>query len=102
VPRVLYAVWCDVDPAVEKEWEAWMRRVHVPDVVRAGSFLGARMHSLKEGGIAKRVTIYDARDPDSLRAYIEGPAKRLRDDYSRHFGDKSKLTRMVLEESFSA
>jgi len=101
MPRNLYAVWCDVDPKVERDWEDWMQKVHVSEVVRAGSFLGAKMYSLKEGGIAKRVTIYEARDAEALRAYVEGPAKRLRDDYRKHFGGKSKLTRMVQEETFS-
>jgi hypothetical protein len=61
VPHVLYAVWCDVDPQVEKEWESWMRKTHIPEVVRAGAFLGAKMYCLREEGIAKRVTIYEAR-----------------------------------------
>jgi len=101
VPRVLYAVWCDVDPEVEKEWESWMRSSHIPEVVRAGGFLGAKTYSLRENGVAKRVTIYEARDSATLKAYLEGPAKRLREDYKKRFGERSKLTRMVLEETFS-
>lgn len=99
--HVLYSVWCDVDPGVEKEWETWMRQVHVPQVVAAGAFLGAKMYALREGAAAKWVTIYEAKDRRALDAYLGGPAKGLREDYQKHFGDKSKLTRMVLEETFS-
>ncbi len=101
MPRVLYAVWCDVSPSVEAEWDRWMRSTHVPEVVHAGAFLGAKMYSVKEGGAARRVTIYEARDSGSLKAYLEGPAERLREDYQKQFGDRTKLTRMVLEETYS-
>jgi hypothetical protein len=90
-----------VDPSVEKEWESWMKKVHVPEVVAAGAFAGAKMYASSEGGVAKHVTIYEAKDRRALDAYLEGPAKWLREDYQKHFGVKSRLTRMVLEETFS-
>ncbi|MDV3277923.1 MAG: DUF4286 family protein [Nitrososphaerales archaeon] len=101
MPKVLYTVWFEIDPAVEAEWEKWMRSVHVPQVVRAGSFKGAKMYSVKEGRSAKHAMIYEAKDSAALKSYLDGPAKALREDYMKHFGEKSKLTRMVLEETFS-
>ncbi|MDV3293668.1 MAG: DUF4286 family protein [Nitrososphaerales archaeon] len=99
--KVLYAVWCDLRPSIEEEWEDWMRNTHVPQVVRAPSFLGARMYSAKEGGAARRVTIYEAKDVGALQRYIEGPAKSLREDCQKRFGDRTKLSRTVLEETYS-
>jgi hypothetical protein len=99
--KALYTVWFEIDPAVETEWEKWMRTVHVPEAVRAGRFIGARVFSVREGGTFKRAVIYEAKDLAAIRAYIEGPGKAIREDYQKHFGEKSKLTRMILEESFS-
>ena len=101
MPRVLHAVWCDVDPQVEKEWESWMRNFHIPEVIKAGAFLGAKMYVLRDDGPANRVTIYEARDPAVLKDYLNGPSKKLREDYQSRFGSTSRLTRMVLEETFS-
>lgn len=78
-----------------------MRKTHVPEVVRAGGFLGAKMYSAKEGAVARRVTIYEAKDAEALQSYLAGPAKSLREDYQKRFGDRTKLTRMVLEETYS-
>ncbi len=99
--KLLYAVWCDLSPSIEQEWENWMRNTHVPEVVRAGGFLGAKMYSVKEGGESRRVTIYEAKDAGALQRYIEGPANSLREDYRKRFGGTTKLTRMVLEETYS-
>ena len=99
--RVLYTVWFELDPSVEAEWEKWMRSVHVPQVVRAGRFAGARLYSVTEGGTFKHAVAYEAGDAATVKAYVEGPAKALREDYRKHFGGRSKLTRMTLEESFS-
>lgn len=99
--RFVYAVWYDVDPTVEAEWDKWMNSTHVPDVVDKGGFLGAKRYVLREGGVAKHVTLYEASDYASLRRYLDGPAQALREDYLRHFGEKTRLTRMILEESYS-
>ncbi len=101
MPRLIYAVWCDLDRSVEEEWERWMRSTHIPQVLKAGGFVGAKVFAVKEDDTRKWVTMYEATDHAALQAYFEGPARRLREDYQKHFGDRTRLTRMVLEEKYS-
>jgi hypothetical protein len=101
VPRVLYIVWYEVDPSVETEWDRWMSSSHVPEVVRRGNFLGAKRYTVKEGNSARYATFYEARDLETLQAYLDGPSKALREDYNKRFGEKTKITRTFLEETYS-
>ena len=34
--RILYNVTVSIDKDVEKEWLEWMKKVHIPDVMRTG------------------------------------------------------------------
>jgi uncharacterized protein DUF4286 len=99
--RVLYIVWYEVDPSVEAEWDAWMNSVHVPEVVAKGNFLGAKRYAVKEGSSARFATMYESPDDATLRNYLNGPSKAVREDYNRRFGEKTKITRTFLEETFS-
>ena len=99
--KVLYIVWYEVDPSVEKEWDAWMSSVHVPEVVKLGNFVTARMYLVKEGSTARFATMYEAPDQATLQKYLEGPSQAVREDYSKRFGAKTRITRTFLEETFA-
>jgi hypothetical protein len=97
--QVLYTVWCELDPEVGSEWAAWMDGTHIPAVVSAGGFLGAKRYRVVEGSPSRYVTVYEAKDFASLKRYLDGPAKELREDYQRRYGSRSKLTRIILEQT---
>jgi len=101
VARILYIVWYEVDPSVEAEWDRWMSSTHIPEVVAKGNFLGAKRYVVKEGSPARYATFYEARDPETLQTYLDGPSKSLREDYDRRFGEKTRITRTFLEETYS-
>lgn len=101
MPKILYIVWYEVDPSVEAEWDAWMSSSHIPQVVQSGNFLGAKRYTVREGSSARFATFYEARDSETLQAYFDGPSKALREDYNKRFGDKTKITRTFLEETYS-
>jgi hypothetical protein len=101
VAKILYIVWYEVDPSIEAEWDEWMSSSHVPQVVRSGNFLGAKRYVVKEGSAARFATFYEARDNETLQTYFNGPSKALREDYNKRFGDKTKITRTFLEETYS-
>jgi hypothetical protein len=96
--KVLYTVWYDVDSEIEADWITWMETTHIPAVIRNGNFIGAKRYRVVEGSPARYVTFYEAKDSASLKKYLDGPAKELREDYQKRFGSKSKLTRILLEE----
>ncbi len=35
---ILYNVTISIDPEVHQEWLAWMKEVHIPDVLKTGMF----------------------------------------------------------------
>jgi len=101
VARFLYIVWYSVDPSVEVEWDRWMNSTHVPEVVERGNFLGAKRYAVKEGSSSSHATFYLAKDLQSLRAFFDGPAKELQQDYDERFGQTTQITRTLLEETHS-
>ncbi|MEM0117671.1 MAG: DUF4286 family protein [Conexivisphaerales archaeon] len=98
--RSIYAVSYDVDEKVQKEWQDWMTGNHIPEVVKSGKFKRATLFRLKERQ-SSFLTLYEADNVEVIDAYLSGNAKRLREDYQKHFGNKSRLNRMILQEVFS-
>src|SRR5690242_20931918 len=45
---IIYSVTVTIEAAIEREWLDWMRRVHVPDVLRTGCFTGAAIYKMFE------------------------------------------------------
>ena len=48
--RGVMAVWNDLEPGHEPEFEAWYRRQHVPERLRVPGFREARRYAAIEGG----------------------------------------------------
>ena len=51
---IIYCVTITVDADIEVEWLDWMRRIHVPDVVRTGCFSECRIYKVIESDAADR------------------------------------------------
>ena len=45
---IIYRVEITIEPGIEAEWLDWMKRVHVPDVLRTGCFSDCRIHKVLE------------------------------------------------------
>jgi hypothetical protein len=43
---IIYSVTVAIEAAIESEWLDWVRRVHVPDVLRTGCFAEATIYEL--------------------------------------------------------
>lgn len=100
--RVLYCVWAKVDEANEKEWTEYIDKVHFPDVLSTKHFVSAKRFKVVDGkGDGNFLSIYETTGKDKLQEYFDKDAGRLRDDHIKHFGDKIKLQRVVLEEVYS-
>lgn len=96
--RLLYTVWYKVDQNIEDEWNFWMESEHIPKVMKVGNFLGAKRYRIKEGSNFNYVTLYEAKDLDSLRNYLSGPGILMRKEYQEKFGYSTKVERIVLEQ----
>ena len=43
---IIYCVSITIDPGIESEWVDWIKRIHVPDVVRTGCFSECRIYKV--------------------------------------------------------
>ena len=100
--RILYCVWTKIDATYEKEWAEYLDRIHFPDVLKTKYFHSAKRFKVTEGKTdGNFLTVYETFGRENLEQYYKTEANRLRKDYLDHFGNKSELHRIVLEEVFS-
>lgn len=95
----IYNVTVNVDATVHDEWLDWMRKVHIPDVMRTGCFVESRMlkvlHVEDEGATySVQYTFLRMSDMEEYRAKH---APRLQKDVYDKFGDKFVAFRTLLE-----
>jgi Domain of unknown function (DUF4286) len=100
LPGVLYRVTIDVRPEVAEEWLAWMRAVHVPEVLREPGFSRATIaRETKEagGGDARFVIDYVVDGAAALDRYFAHAAPRIRAAHEARYGGRARATRQVLD-----
>jgi hypothetical protein len=96
VSSVLYCVSVEVDGEIRDDWLAWMRDVHVPDVLREPGFQRAVIH--RDAADEARFAIhYEVSGRDALDRYFSGAALRLRSEHEARYGGRARATRQVLE-----
>lgn len=97
--KVLYNVTVSVDESVHLEWLAWMREVHIPDVMRTGYFLESRIcriHAFEQGGVTYAIQYLCAGMAD-YEQYQEREAAALQQQHNRKFGKHVEAFRTLLE-----
>lgn len=97
--RIIYNVTVNIDHEVHDEWLAWMKEVHIPDVMATGLFMESRMHRVladDEGGLTYAVQ-YTAPDMAHYERYRDEHAKRLQDDANARYGGRYAAFRTLLE-----
>lgn len=97
---ILYNVTVNVDEDVEQQWLAYMKDIHIPDVMRTGMFISHKMFKLLQqeemGGTTYSVQ-YFAEHLGYLETYLERYAPALREDVDIRFKNKYVAFRTVLE-----
>ena len=98
---LLYCVWSQVPPEAEEAWVEYMDKTHIPDVLATKLFVSAKRLKVLEGDTpGNYVLLFELASKENFDTYLATKAKDLREDHIRHFGDKVKSSRMVLEEGF--
>jgi quinol monooxygenase YgiN len=94
---VLYCVSVDVDDTARADWLAWMRDVHVPDVLAEPGFRRARI--LRDASVESRFVVeYELDGRASLDGYLQGPAvARLRAEHEARYAGRARASRQILE-----
>jgi hypothetical protein len=97
---IIYSVSITIDAAVEHEWLEWMKRVHVPDVLRTGCFSECRIHRALDAaeGEPMYVLQYRCASLDEYHRYRDNFAPALQKDHTERYAGRFRGSRQVLEE----
>lgn len=97
---IIYNVTANVDEDVHEEWVAWMKDVHIPDVMATGFFVEYRFAKVllakDEGGVTYSVQ-YLCKSMSDLQKYQGSHAPRLQQDVMKRYEGKFVAFRTVLE-----
>ena len=92
--HILYEVVITVTPEIRADYLAWLKP-HIDEMLTFDGFLSADMFINSEN--ATEITChYRLKDQRAMDAYLEGPAKEMRADGVKRFGDNIRATRRVL------
>ncbi len=96
----IYNVTINVDESVHDQWLDWMRGTHIPDMLATGKFSRAKLCKVllteEMGGITYAIQ-YSTPNRETLQAYYELDAPRLRKATLKKFKDKFVVFRTELE-----
>ncbi len=96
---IIYNVTCNFHKQIEQQWLIWIKN-HIPEVLATGHFLDARLTKVliqEEDGSATYSVQYKARSRETLTAYYQNDADRLRKIGLENFGDQVLAFRTELE-----
>lgn len=95
---IIYSVTITLEPSIEAEWIDWMRRVHIPDVLRTGCFSDCRI--LKTVGTEELTYVlqYHCSSLEEYHHYRDNFAPALQKEHTERFNGLFRGSRQVLEE----
>jgi Domain of unknown function (DUF4286) len=97
---IIYKVEITVEAGIESEWFDWMKRVHVPDVVRTGCFSECRIYQVIDSDALNPsyVMQYHCRSLEEYHRYRDNFAPALQKEHSDKFAGRFRGDRQLLEE----
>ncbi|SRR5690606_17199314 len=99
---ILYIVNVTIEKNIQEEWLNWMRKVHIPNVLKTGYFTGAQIFSMilpaKSGTEISFSVHYEAESYEKFMSYTVKESKRLQKEHTDKFNGKIKAERFVMEK----
>lgn len=97
---IIYSVTITIQARIESEWVDWMKRVHVPDVLRTGCFSECGFSKVlgAEGDERTYVLQYRCRSLEEYHRYRDNFAPALQKEHSDRFSGRFRGSRQLLEE----
>jgi len=96
---IIYNVTVNVEESIHDQWLAWMRAVHIPDVMKTGMFTDYRLCKVlseEDTGLTYSFQ-YTCSSMELYEKYRDEFAPSLRNQVSEKFGDKFVAFRTLLE-----
>ena len=97
--QVIYNVTVSVDLDKSEEWLAWMKEVHIPDVMATAFFLESKISKVlahEEGGKTFAIQ-YLCKDMATYEEYQKEAALALQEDHTKLFGKYTVAFRTLLQ-----
>jgi len=92
--KILYEVVISVDPAIRKDYLTWLKQ-HISEMKALDGFVSAQLFINTEN--ENELTChYRLKNHEAMRAYLDGPAKKMRADGINRFSDKFSAQRRIL------
>jgi hypothetical protein len=96
---IVYSVTVAIQPGIEAEWLAWMKQVHIPDVLKTGCFVQAHMYKVLDAdGDPAYVLQYHCRTIEDYQRYRDEFAPALQKEHTERYAGRFRASRMLLEE----
>lgn len=96
---LLYNVTIKIDADVHEEWLEWMRKEHIPRVIKTGKFTSHRVCRLlheEEDGHTYAIQ-YFSKDLETFQRYQKEDALRLQKEHADRFPNKYVAFRTLME-----
>jgi len=96
---IIYNVTVNVEDSIHDDWLAWMKSVHIPDVLKTGMFRECRLCKVlsDEDTGATYSFQYLCDTMENYEKYRDEFAQDLRNQVIEKFGDKFVAFRTLLE-----
>ncbi|HET6993500.1 MAG TPA: DUF4286 family protein [Chitinophagaceae bacterium] len=96
---IVYNISMKVDLSIEKEWVAWQKNEHIPDIMATGQFTDYKFYRLleEENDAATYVIQYFAPDIQHYNKYMDSFAVGLRKKAFDKWGNKFIAFRSVMQ-----
>jgi uncharacterized protein DUF4286 len=97
---IIYHVTIFLDASIESEWIEWMKRVHIPDVLRTGCFSECRINKVVGADTTEPAYVmqYPCESLEEYYRYRDNFAPALQKDHSDRFSGRFRGARLLLEE----
>jgi hypothetical protein len=97
---LLYNVTVGVDKEIEIEWLQWMKREHIPKVLKTGMFVSHKIYKVlhdQDEGTSSYSVQYFATNIDNVQQYLETFAPVLIEEHRKKYANNVAF-RTLLEE----
>ena len=97
---VLYSVTIVIQADIEAEWVAWMKQIHVPDVLRTGCFSECRFHKVLATADEEVTYVLQYRCPslEEYYRYRDNFAPALQKEHTDRFDGRFRGSRQILDQ----
>jgi hypothetical protein len=97
---IVYNITIKINEEIEKEWLAWQKQEHVPEIMASGQFTDYKFYRLLEPDDDNDITYviqYFSPSLENYQHYIDNTAPLLRQKAFEKWGDKFVAFRTLMK-----